>query len=162
MFDINKVSGFRYMPDRDFPEYRKKIYNYLKGTLSAVLTERDMNIIVELIAMIFGDLYMRAKVLPWEIDVDRCSDEHLEALSTIIGYRWNSALTPDQQRESIKLYCLIRRWRGTNFGLANLIRSFGQDTKSYYSSADLRGIEIVEYGSGGADTLEPNMYPRRY
>ena len=158
-FDISSVFGFREMEDRLFPEYRQKIYNYIKGTLSLVLTEDDLNIIVELIAELFGDLYMRAKVLPWEIDVDRCSDENLQALSTIIGYRWNKGLTPDQQRESIKLFCMIRRWRGTNFGLSNLIRSFGQDAESYYSNADLRGVEIIEYGSGDYTTTEPNMYP---
>lgn len=147
------------MDNRIWPEYRQKIYNYLKSTLSMVITEDDLNIIVELIAMFFGDLYMRAKVLPWEINVDRCPDEHLQALSSIIGYRWNKGLTADQQRESIKLFCLIRRWRGTNFGLANLIRVFGQDVNSFYSSSDLRGVEIIEYGSGGVDTVEPNMYP---
>lgn len=147
------------MDNRIWPEYRQKIYNYLKSTLSMVITEDDLNIIVELIAMLFGDLYMRAKVLPWEINVDRCPDEHLQALSSIIGYRWNKGLTADEQRESIKLFCLIRRWRGTNFGLANLIRVFGQDVNSFYSSSDLRGVEIIEYGSGGVDTVEPNMYP---
>lgn len=147
------------MDNRIWPEYRQKIYNYLKSTLSMVITEDDLNIIVELIAMLFGDLYMRAKVLPWEINVDRCPDEHLQALSSIIGYRWNKGLTADQQRESIKLFCLIRRWRGTNFGLANLIRVFGQDVNSFYSSSDLRGVEIIEYDSGGVDTVEPNMYP---
>lgn len=147
------------MDNRIWPEYRQKIYDYLKSTLSMVITEDDLNIIVELIAMLFGDLYMRAKVLPWEINVDRCPDEHLQALSSIIGYRWNKGLTADQQRESIKLFCLIRRWRGTNFGLANLIRVFGQDVTSFYSSSDLRGVEIIEYGSGGIDTVEPNMYP---
>ena len=147
------------MDNRIWPEYRQKIYDYLKSTLSMVITEDDLNIIVELIAMLFGDLYMRAKVLPWEINVDRCPDEHLQALSSIIGYRWNKGLTADQQRESIKLFCLIRRWRGTNFGLANLIRVFGQDVNSFYSSSDLRGVEIIEYGSGGVDTVEPNMYP---
>lgn len=147
------------MDNRIWPEYRQKIYDYLKSTLSMVITEDDLNIIVELIAMLFGDLYMRAKVLPWEINVDRCPDEHLQALSSIIGYRWNKGLIADQQRESIKLFCLIRRWRGTNFGLANLIRVFGQDVTSFYSSSDLRGVEIIEYGSGGIDTVEPNMFP---
>lgn len=147
------------MDNRIWPEYRQQIYMYLKSTLSMVITDDDLNIIVELIAMLFGDLYMRAKVLPWQINVDRCPDEHLQALSSIIGYRWNDGLTADQQRESIKLFCLIRRWRGTNFGLANLIRVFGQDVTSFYSSSDLRGVEIIEYGSGGVDTVEPNMYP---
>lgn len=157
--NIDKVQGFIPMSDRYFPEYRQKIYVYLKSTLSNILTESDLDIIVKLIAELFGDLYMRAKLLPWQINVDRCPDEHLKALSSIIGYRWNNALTPDQQRESIKLYCLIRKWRGTNFGLSNLIRVFGQDITSFYSSSDLRGVEIIEYGSGGVETIEPNMFP---
>lgn len=41
----------------------------------------------------------------------------------------------------------------------NLIRTFGQDSKSFYSKADLRGVKIVEYGSGGPETIEPKMYP---
>lgn len=157
--DITKTEGFIDMSDKIWPEFRRKIYDYLEYTLSSVMTENDLNLLVLLIAEIWGDLYMRAKLLPWEIQVDRCSDEHLQALSTIIGYRWNTGLTPDQQRESIKLFCLIRRNRGTNFGLSNLIRAFGQDSKSFYSTADLRSIQIIEYGSGGADTLEPNMFP---
>ena len=157
--NIEQLSGFIDMPDKVWPEFRRKIYSYLESTLSSVMTEKDLNLIVLMIAELFGDLYMRAKLLPWEIQVDRVSDEHLQALSTIIGYRWNTGLTPDQQRESIKLFCLIRRNRGTNFGLSNLIRAFGQDTTSYYSTSDLRGIEIVEYGSGGVETLEPNMFP---
>ena len=97
--------------------------------------------------------------MPWEIDIDKCSDSNLRSLSSLIGYKWNTSLEPYQQRESIKLFCLIRKWRGTKFGLINLIRSFGQDVTSYYSKADLRGIDIVEYGSGGPETVEPNMYP---
>ena len=159
IYNIDKVQGFIPMTDRLFPEFRQQIYTYLKSTLSNVITDDDLDIIVKLIAELFGDLYMRAKMLPWQINVDRCPDEHLQALSSIIGYRWNNGLTADQQRESIKLYCLIRKWRGTNFGLSNLIRVFGQDVTSFYSSSDLRGVEIIEYGSGGADTMEPNMFP---
>lgn len=159
IFDIDKVQGFKPMPDRYFPEFRQRIYTYLKTTLSGVMTSDDLDIIVKLISELFGDLYLRAKTLPWEINIDRCSDEHLKALSSIIGYRWVDGLTADQQRESIKLYCLIRRNRGTNFGLSNLIRVFGQTAKKYYSSADLRGVEIIEYNSGGVDTVEPNMFP---
>lgn len=157
--NIETVPGFIDMPDKIWPEFRRKIYNYLEYTLSSVMTENDLDLLVLLIAEIWGDLYCRTKLLPWEIQIDRCADEHLEALSTIIGYRWNTGLTADQQRESIKLFCLIRRNRATDFGLSNLIRAFGQDSKSFYSTADLRSVEIVEYGSGGADTIEPNMFP---
>lgn len=41
----------------------------------------------------------------------------------------------------------------------NLIRTFGQNAISLYSKADLRGVQVIEYGSGGPDTIEPNMYP---
>lgn len=156
---IEKVQGFIDMDDRIWPTFRRVVYNYLNSTLSAVVTEDDLNIIIKIMAELFGDLYMRAKLTPWMINVDRCPDEHLQALSSIIGYRWNNGVTADSQRESIKLFCLIRRWRGTNFGLSNLIRVFGQDVTSFYSSSDLRGVRIIEYGSGGADTVEPNMYP---
>lgn len=159
IYNIDKVQGFKDMPDRYFPTFRQKIYTYIKTTLSGVMTQDDLDIIVKLISELFGDLYLRAKTLPWEINIDRCPDEHLKALSSIIGYRWVDGLTADQQRESIKLYCLIRRNRGTNFGLSNLIRVFGQDAKKYYSSADLRGVEIIEYNSGGPETVEPNMFP---
>ena len=159
MRDITKQEGFIHMDDRIFPEYRQRVYNYLEMTLSNVMVTGDLEIIVMLIAELFGDLHARTGAMPWDINVDRCPDDQVQDLSTIIGYRWNTALTPDQQRESIKLFCLIRRWRGTNFGLANLIRVFGQDITSFYSSSDLRGVEIIEYGSGGSDTVEPNMFP---
>ena len=147
------------MDERLFPEFRQKVYTYLETTLSNVLIQGDLEIIILLIAELFGDLYARTGAMPWDINVDRCPDDQLKDLASILGYDWNKGLTADQQRESIKLFCLIRRWRGTNFGLANLIRVFGQDVTSFYSSSDLRGVEIIEYGSGGADTVEPNMFP---
>ena len=142
-----------------YTEFREEIYRYMKETLSDVMTSGDLDIIVRLISYIFGDLYMRAKLLPWQIDVDRVDDEYLPHLASIIGYPWNNALSADDQRESIKMYCLIRRYRGTKFGLTNLIRVFGQNVQSFYSSADLRGVEIVEYNPDSTETCEPNMYP---
>jgi len=145
--------------DRDFPEFRRKIYDYLKYTLSAVMTEDDLDVVVKLITEIFGDLYMRTGLMPWQIDADKCPEDQLEALGSLIGYRWNDKLTADQQRVGIDMFCLIRRHRGTIFGLENLIRTFGQTVKDFYSKSDLRGVEVVEYGSGGPETLEPNMFP---
>ena len=162
MNNIEKDYGFRILSDRRYPEYRQKIYNYLKATLSPVMTDGDLNLVAQLISLVFGDLYMRTELLPWEIDVDKCSDENLRALSSNIGFIWNDRLTPEEQRESIKLFCLIRKYRGTKFGISNLIRVFGQTTKSLYSKNDLRGVEIVEYDDGSARSTEPNMYPRRY
>lgn len=140
-------------------EFQQKIYKYLKSTLSKSITEGDLDIFVKLISYIFGDLYERAKKLPWEIDVDNVDEEYLRSLSSIIGYKWNNSLTADQQRESIKIYLLIRKYRGTKFGLMNLIRVFGQEATTYYSTADLRGIEIVEYDEHIPEQSEPNMYP---
>lgn len=157
--NINSTPGFIEMVDRNFPTYRQQIYDYLKWTLSDIMTKDEMDVITKLIAEIFGDLYMRTGLLPWQIDFARCPDEDLKALGSLIGYRWNNKLNYDQQRVGIGLYCLIRRNRGTKYGLENLIRSFGQTMKQFYSSADLRGVDIIEYGSGGPETLEPVMFP---
>lgn len=157
--DIDKISGFRVQADRNFPEFRRQVYEYLKYHLSNVMTDADLDIIVKIIAEIFGDLFMRTGLLPWQIDTHKCPNEYLKDLGSLIGYRWNDSLTDEQQRIGIDMYCLIRRNRGTKFGLENLIRSFGQTMKQFYSSSDLRGVEIIEYGSGGADTVEPNMFP---
>lgn len=145
-----------------FSTFRQDIYDYLTQTLSGVITDGDMDIFVTLICYIFGDLYERSSKLPWEIDVDKADDEFLPNLASLIGYPWNNGLTADQQRESIKLYLLIRRYRGTRFGLLNLIRVFGQDVEKFYSSSDLRGVEIVEYNPNITKQKEPYMYPRRY
>lgn len=76
--------GLKTMETRLFPEYRNKIYEYIKDTLSPVLTDKDLDIICKLISFTFGDLYMRTKLLPWEINIDRCSDENLKSLSSLI------------------------------------------------------------------------------
>lgn len=76
--------GLKTMETRLFPDYRNKIYEYIKDTLSDVLTAKDLDIICKLISYIFGDLYMRTKLLPWEINIDRCSDENLKSLSSLI------------------------------------------------------------------------------
>ncbi|MBQ2639171.1 MAG: hypothetical protein IJF92_00175 [Bacilli bacterium] len=157
--NITQAVGFRSLVDRNFPEFRVQIYDFLKYTMSDVLTREDLDVVVRLITEIFGDLYMRTGLLPWQIDTDKCPAEDLEALGSLIGYRWNPNLSTEQQRVGISLYCLIRRNRGSKFGLENLIRSFGQTMKQFYSNADLRGVEIIEYGQGGPETLEPVMFP---
>lgn len=157
--NIGSTEGFVPMEDRNFPDFRRQIYLYLKRTLSVVLTENELDIVVKLISEIFGDLYMRAGLLPWQIDTDRCSDDNLEALSSLIGYTWQKGLTIEQQRVGIDMYLLIRKNRGTTFGLENLVRSYGQTIKDFYSAADLRGIRIIEYHSGGPETVEPSMFP---
>mgnify|MGYP003298568540 CR=1 FL=1 len=159
MNNIENVYGFKNMDDRIYPEYRQKIYNYLKGTMSSVITEGDLNVMVELVALVFADMYMRTQLLPWEIDIDKCSVDNLKELSSNIGYIWSDRVGVEEQRESIKLFCLIRKYRGTKFGLSNLIRVFGQTAQTLYSRNDLRGVEIIEYDDGHAGSTEPSMYP---
>ena len=156
---IREAIGFQPLLDREFPEFRVQVYDFLKATMSNVLTEGDLDIVIRLITEIFGDLYMRTGLLPWQIDADRCPDDQLKDLGSLIGYRWNPNLTAEQQRVGIDMFCLIRRNRGTKFGLENLIRIFGQTLKDFYSSSDLRGVEVIEYGQGGPETLEPVMFP---
>ena len=84
--------------------FRKEVYDYLIHNLSSVMYEDDIDIFVTLICYVFGDLWQRARLLPWEIDFDHCDEEYLRGLSGNIGYKWNEALTADQQREAMKLY----------------------------------------------------------
>ena len=51
---------------------------YLKYHLSNVMTDADLDIIVKLITEIFGDLFMRTGLLPWQIDTHKCPDEYLK------------------------------------------------------------------------------------
>jgi len=124
---------------------RSNVYNYLKDNVPSFLTETDLNVFIELISYIFGDLIQEADQLPWEVDIDKCSDEHLVRLSKLVKYPWNDALTPDQQRETIKYWMLLKRNRGTAFSYINLIRLFGKDSTTYYSNSDHSGVKIVEY-----------------
>ena len=125
--------------------YRNTIYTYLESHLPSGIKETDLDMFVELIAYIFGDLYEQASLLPWEIDVDNCSIDNLKHLSSLIKYPWNNALTEEEQRQTIKYYTLLRRNRGTNFALINLIKLFGKDADTYYSNTSHAGVRIVEY-----------------
>lgn len=124
---------------------RENFYNYLKDNLPSYMTETDLNVFIELISYIFGDLLEEGVSLPYEIDIDKCSDENLRHLSELVKYPWNDALTSVQQRETIKNWMLIRRNRGTTFSYVNLIRLFGKDTTTYYSNADHSGVQVIEY-----------------
>lgn len=124
---------------------RQSVYNYVKDNSPAFMTETDINVFTELICYIFGDLIEETDSLPWELNIDQCSGENLRHLAKLVKYPWNDALTEDQQRETIKYWMLIRRNRGTNFSYINLIRLFGKDSTTYYSSADHSGVRIVEY-----------------
>ena len=45
--------------------------------------------------------------------------------------------------------------RGTSFGLKNLIRIFGQTTKSLYQASDNSGVRVMEYKKGNKYGLFP-------
>lgn len=139
-----------------YATFRDDIYNWMKTTLSENLTQGDLDIIIRLMCYIFGDLTGEAYALRDQIDPDKAEEYYLRHLSKLIGYEWNEALTADQQRESIKLYIDIRRRRGTKWSLENLIRVFGQDVTSFYSSSDIRGVTVNEYDP---TTGTPNTGP---
>ena len=124
---------------------RKNFYNYLKDNLPSFMTETDLNVFVELISYVFGDLIQESAELPSEIDIDRCSEENLRHLAELVKYPWNNALTSEQQRETIKHWMLIKRNRGTTFSYINLIRLFGKDSTTFYSNADHSGVRVIEY-----------------
>ena len=125
--------------------FRERLYKYLKEKVAANLTENDLDIIIKLMCYIFGDLDYQVYRIPWYVDVDRCPEDKLKLLASNIGFPWNVALEPNKQREYMKLYIQIRRRRGTKWAIENLCKVFGQDPNSYYSSADLRGVELLEY-----------------
>lgn len=124
---------------------RQNFYNYLKDNLPDYMTETDLDVFVELISYIFGDLLQLGDELPWQIDIDKCDDGNLVHLSKLVKYPWNNALTLEQQRETIKNWMLIKRNRGTSFSYINLIRLFGKDATTFYSNADHAGVKVVEY-----------------
>lgn len=145
-----------------YESFRGDLYNYIKMNLSPNLTEKDLDIIIRLMCYIFGDLSGIAFALRYQIDPDKAEEDYLRHLGSVIGYEWNDALTADQQREAMKLFVDIRRRRGSIWSMKNLISVFGQDRTSYYSSSDLRGINIIEGGIDGepVGTIDRNgLYP---
>lgn len=144
---------------KDYTVYRADLYNYIKETLSPNLTAGDLDIIIKLMCYIFGDLTEEAYNIENQIDPDKAEEYYLRHLCKVIGYEWNEALTADQQRESIKLFIDIRRQRGTIWSLENLIRVFGQDVTSFYSSSDLRGVSIHEYDPSEGEPDHDGLFP---
>lgn len=145
-----------------YESFREDLYNYMKLTLSPNLTMGDLDIIIKLMCYIFGDLTGVAYALRDQVDPDKAEEQYLRHLGSVIGYEWNNGLTADQQREAMKLFVDIRKKRGTNWSLQNLISVFGQDRVSYYSSANLKGVNIVEGGKDGepVGTEDSNgLYP---
>ena len=142
--------------------FREELYEWIKSTLSPNLTENDLDIIIRLMCYIFGDLNGLVYNLKSQIDPDLAEEAYLQHLGSIIGYEWNNALTAEEQRESMKLYVDLQKKRGTVFSLKNLIAVFGQDKNSYYSTSDLRGVNIIEGGKNGepVGTEDENgLYP---
>lgn len=137
---------------------RADIYTWLKETLSPNITKGDLDIIIKLMCYIFGDLTGTTEAIKNQIDVDNSDDYYLQHLCTVIGYEWNNALTASQQRESIKLFIDLRKRRGTTWSIENLIRVFGQDPTSYYSTSDLRGVKVIEYEPNDPEVMEGTIY----
>lgn len=133
------------IPVQDYSSYRANMLQYLHNNIPSFMSESDLDIFIKLIAYVFGDLYQATEELPYEVDIDKCSEENLVHLSKLVKYPWNNALTIDQQRETIKYWMLIKRNRGTAFSYINLIRLFGKDSTTFYSNADHSGVRIVEY-----------------
>lgn len=147
-----------YQEVESFGTFRDDIYTWLKETLSPNLTRGDLDIIIRLMCYIFGDLTGLIDNLKDQIDADRSDEYYLKHLCSVIGYEWNEALTADQQRESIKLFIELRRRRGSIWSIENLIRAFGQDANSYYSTSDLRGVKVIEYNPDQGEPDNNGLY----
>jgi len=135
--------------------YRKYIYQLAHNAITESLITKDIDVFLKLIGVIYGDLYTISKNVDDAINIDYVDEEHLRHLCKLIGYEWVEALTAEEQRESIKFYMYLRRMRGTSFGLKNLIRIFGQTTKSLYQTSDNSGVRIMEYTNGNKYGLFP-------
>ena len=119
------------------------------------LITEDFDVFLKLIGVVYGDLYTLSRNIDDSINIDYVDEEHLRHLCKLIGYEWVEALTAEEQRESIKFYMYLRRMRGTSFGLKNLIRIFGQTTKSLYQASDNSGVRVMEYKKGNKYGLFP-------
>ena len=135
--------------------YREYIYNLAYNALTSSVANSDVNVFLKLLGIVNGDLYMQARNIDDVIDIDSVDEEHLRHLSKLIDYPWSEALTADRQRESIKFYLLLRKMRGTNFAITNLIRIFGQAADTLYQPTDSTGVRVIEYYEGN----NLDMYP---
>lgn len=135
--------------------YRQTIYNLAYESVTFDVVAGEANIYFRLMALICGDLYMQAKNIQDVVNVDEVDEEHLRHLAKLVNYPWSEALVADRQRESIKFYTMLRRMRGTNFALTNLIRVFGQSTTTLYQPTDNTGVRIINYFEGN----ELGLYP---
>ena len=129
--------------DRDY--FVERMYNFFVNTLSESMTKDDMDIIIHLLSWVLGDIDFEATRLKSYTMIDMVPTDRLRQLSTNVAFPWSSALNPEQQRQYIKLYHLIRQRRGTVWAIENLCRVFGQDTQSYYQTSDLRSVKLLDY-----------------
>lgn len=130
------------MPNEAF---RERMYQFLKTTLSPSMTKDDLDIIIHLLSIIIGDKDYELNRLQYYTMIDYTPTERLRHLSSNVAFPWSNALTPEQQRQYVKLYHLIRQRRGTRWSIENLCKAFGQDTASYYSASDLSSVRLLEY-----------------
>lgn len=135
--------------------YRNYMYYLAYNAITNNLITEDFDVFLKLIGVVYGDLYTLSRNIDDSINIDYVDEEHLRHLCKLIGYEWVEALTAEEQRESIKFYMYLRRMRGTSFGLKNLIRIFGQTTKSLYQASDNSGVRVMEYKKGNKYGLFP-------
>lgn len=125
--------------------FRERVYQFLKSTLSRSMTKDDLDIIIHLLALIIGDRDYDLNMLQYYTMIDYTPTDRLHQLGSNVAFPWSSALTPEQQRQYIKLYHLIRQRRGTAWSIENICKVFGQDTASYYSASDLSSVRLLEW-----------------
>ena len=135
--------------------YRNYMYYLAYNAITNNLITEDFDVFLKLVGVVYGDLYTLSRNIDDSINIDYVDEEHLRHLCKLIGYEWVEALTAEEQRESIKFYMYLRRMRGTSFGLKNLIRIFGQTTKSLYQASDNSGVRVMEYKKGNKYGLFP-------
>ena len=135
--------------------YRNYMYHLAYNAITNNLITEDFDVFLKLVGVVYGDLYTLSRNIDDSINIDYVDEEHLRHLCKLIGYEWVEALTAEEQRESIKFYMYLRRMRGTSFGLKNLIRIFGQTTKSLYQASDNSGVRVMEYKKGNKYGLFP-------
>ena len=135
--------------------YRNYMYHLAYNAITNNLITEDFDVFLKLVGVVYGDLYTLSRNIDDSINIDYVDEEHLRHLCKLIGYECVEALTAEEQRESIKFYMYLRRMRGTSFGLKNLIRIFGQTTKSLYQASDNSGVRVMEYKKGNKYGLFP-------
>ena len=126
-------------------QFRERMYEFLKTTLSPAMTKDDQDIIIHLLSLIVGDHDFELYRMQYYTMIDYTPTERLRQLGSNVAFPWSNALTPEQQRLYIKLYHLIRKRRSTPWSIENLCRVWGQDFDSYYTTPDLAHVRLFSY-----------------